>query len=69
MANVDRLLGLFDDTDVSWDAARAIGRIPGPDKVLTKRNHAVLRVNVLHGTYCYSVPDVMHIDIICAKVL
>ncbi|EJF59029.1 ARM repeat-containing protein [Dichomitus squalens LYAD-421 SS1] len=42
--NVDRLLELFDDECVSWDAARAIGRIPGTDKVLTKRNHAVIKI-------------------------
>ena len=44
MRNVDRLFELFDDESVSWDAARALGRIPGTDKVLTKRNHAVLKV-------------------------
>ena len=44
MRNVDRLFELFDDESVSWDAARAVGRIPGTDKVLTKRNHAVLKV-------------------------
>ena len=49
MQNVDRLLVLFDDEHVSWDAARAVGRIPGTDKVLTKKNHAVLRVGS-HGT-------------------
>ena len=47
MRNVDRLFELFDDESVSWDAARAVGRIPGVDKVLTKRNHAVLKVRKL----------------------
>ncbi|CDO69761.1 hypothetical protein BN946_scf184766.g6 [Trametes cinnabarina] len=44
MTNVERLFELFDDDSVSWDAARAVGRIPGPDKVLTKRNHAVIKI-------------------------
>ncbi len=46
MANVDRLFELFDDDKVNWDAARAIGLIPGPDKILTKKNHAVTRVRL-----------------------
>jgi len=40
----DKLFSLFDDEDVSWDAARAIGQISAADKILTKRNHAILRV-------------------------
>ncbi|KAH9913980.1 ARM repeat-containing protein [Epithele typhae] len=54
MANVDRLFGLFSEDHVSWDAARAIGRIPGTDKVLTKRNHATLRI-LYAQKYCNSV--------------
>ncbi|KAI8996433.1 ARM repeat-containing protein [Trametes punicea] len=54
MTNVDRLFELFDDGNVSWDAARAIGRIPGPDKVLTKRNHAVIKI-LYAQKYCNSV--------------
>jgi len=33
---------------IGWDAARAIGEIPSPDKVLTKANHADIKVNCLH---------------------
>ncbi|OSD04782.1 ARM repeat-containing protein [Trametes coccinea BRFM310] len=51
---VDRLFELFDDDSVSWDAARAIGRIPGPDKVLTKRNHAVIKI-LYAQKYCNAV--------------
>ena len=40
----DKLFSLFDDENVSWDAARAIGQISAADKILTKRNHAILRV-------------------------
>lgn len=43
----DRLVDLFDDVDIGWDAARAIGRIVDQDKVLTKKNHAVIRVSAL----------------------
>ncbi|KAJ8481644.1 hypothetical protein ONZ51_g5860 [Trametes cubensis] len=54
MANVDRLFELFDDDNVNWDAARAIGRIPGSDKVLTKRNHAVIKI-LYAQKYCNAV--------------
>lgn len=47
MRNIDRLFELFEDESVSWDAARAVGRIPGTDKVLTKRNHAVIKVRMV----------------------
>ncbi|KAI0629374.1 ARM repeat-containing protein [Trametes polyzona] len=54
MSNVDRLFDLFDDEQVSWDAARAIGQVPGPDKILTKKNHAVIRV-LYAQKYCNAV--------------
>ncbi|KAH9976079.1 Dos2-interacting transcription regulator of RNA-Pol-II-domain-containing protein [Russula compacta] len=41
---VSRLFELFDDTEVGWDAARAIGQAGAVNKVLTKRNHAVIKV-------------------------
>ena len=41
---VNRLFELFDDTEVGWDAACAIGQAGTVDKVLTKRNHAVIKV-------------------------
>jgi len=41
---VNRLFELFDDAEVGWDAARAIGQAGTADKVLTKRNHAVIKV-------------------------
>lgn len=40
----DKLFELFEDPDVSWDAARALGSIVASDKVMTKRNHAVIKV-------------------------
>lgn len=41
--NIDKLFGLLDDAEVSWDAARAIGSVVATDKILTKRNHAVIK--------------------------
>ncbi len=41
----DRLFDLFGDAAVSWDAARAIGEIAWQDKILTKKNHAVVKVS------------------------
>jgi len=40
----DKLFELFEDAEVSWDAARALGNIVAPDKALTKRNHAVVKM-------------------------
>ena len=59
--NVDRLFELFDDEHVSWDAARAVGKIPATDKVLTKKNHAILRVRVAPGCLLSShFPPTIH---------
>jgi DNA repair/transcription protein MET18/MMS19 len=41
---VNRLFELFDDAEVGWNAARAIGQVGMVDKVLTKRHHAVIKV-------------------------
>lgn len=41
---VDRLFELFGDADVGWDAARAIGQVGTVDNVLTKHNHAIIKV-------------------------
>ncbi|PPQ72316.1 hypothetical protein CVT26_007273, partial [Gymnopilus dilepis] len=42
----ERLYEAFGDEAVGWDAAKAIGVIPSPDAILTKSNHA--EVKVLH---------------------
>ena len=42
----DRLVELFDDSDIGWDAARAIGQVVSADKTLTKKNHAVIKVRL-----------------------
>ncbi|EMD39279.1 hypothetical protein CERSUDRAFT_82017 [Gelatoporia subvermispora B] len=44
MQHTDKLFELFNDTDVNWDAARALGFIVASDKILTKRNHAVIKM-------------------------
>ena len=41
---VDRLFELFGDANVGWDAARAIGQVGTVDNVLTKPNHAIIKV-------------------------
>jgi RNAPII transcription regulator C-terminal len=48
---VNRLFELFDDLEVGWDASRAIGQVGTADKVLTKRNHAVIKVVFLRVSY------------------
>ncbi|KAI0686671.1 ARM repeat-containing protein [Cytidiella melzeri] len=40
----DRLFELFGDGSVSWAAARAIGEIVRQDTVLTKKNHAIVKL-------------------------
>lgn len=40
----ERLYEAFDDASVSWEAAKAIGEIPKADSILTKANHAVVKV-------------------------
>ncbi|KAI0306124.1 ARM repeat-containing protein [Multifurca ochricompacta] len=41
---VNRFFELFEDAEVSWDAARAIGQVGTVDNVLTKRNHVVIKI-------------------------
>jgi DNA repair/transcription protein MET18/MMS19 len=40
----ERLYTLFDDSEVAWDAAKALGEIASQDSVLTKANHADIKV-------------------------
>ncbi|GBE89610.1 MMS19 nucleotide excision repair [Sparassis crispa] len=54
MRNTDRLFELFGDTEIHWDAAKAIGKIVGADKVLTRRNHAVVKI-LFAQRFCTSV--------------
>ncbi|TFY64788.1 hypothetical protein EVG20_g5838, partial [Dentipellis fragilis] len=44
LPSAERLFQLFDDAEVSWDAGRAVGQVVVPDKVLTKSNHAVIKI-------------------------
>jgi DNA repair/transcription protein MET18/MMS19 len=50
MRFVDRLFEVLHDQHIGWDAARGIGEIGGTDKILTKQNHAIVRVNILRET-------------------
>jgi len=40
----ERLFDVFGDKDISWDAARAVGEIAAADKVLTKKNNAIVKI-------------------------
>ncbi|KAG7093965.1 hypothetical protein E1B28_007596 [Marasmius oreades] len=40
----DRLFDLFVDEELNWHAAKTFGDIVGVDKVLTKRNYAVIKI-------------------------
>ena len=42
---IDRLFEAFDDEDIDWIAAKALGDICKTDMVLTKSNHAVIKVH------------------------
>ncbi|KAF8159570.1 Dos2-interacting transcription regulator of RNA-Pol-II-domain-containing protein [Crassisporium funariophilum] len=44
MPFAERLYEAFGDDTISWEAAKAVGEIPSPDTVLTKANHAELKV-------------------------
>ena len=51
---VDSLLQLFDNADIAWDAARAIGQAVGQeDGVLSKRNHAVIKAGITVSVIIY----------------
>ncbi|KAG6833236.1 hypothetical protein H0H87_009857 [Tephrocybe sp. NHM501043] len=40
----DKIFELFGDDTISWDAAKTLGDIANADQVLTKRNHAVIKI-------------------------
>ncbi|KZT67370.1 ARM repeat-containing protein [Daedalea quercina L-15889] len=52
--HVDRLFQLFGNDEISWDAARAVGGVVATDKILTKKNHAVVKF-LYAQKYCSSV--------------
>jgi hypothetical protein len=54
---VNRLFELFDDAAVGWDAARAIGQAGTADRVLTKRNHAIIKVAFSHVSCQHYLAD------------
>lgn len=41
---IEHLFELFGDETISWDAARSVGNVVAPSKVLVKSNHAVIKV-------------------------
>ena len=53
---IRKLFGLFDDEEVNWDAAKAIGTSgSGGGQLLIKRFHATVRVRPEHVCYPRSV--------------
>ncbi|PCH36357.1 ARM repeat-containing protein [Wolfiporia cocos MD-104 SS10] len=54
MQNIDRLFTLFDDSEIGWDAARALGQVVSTDRILTKKNHAVIKI-LYAQRYCSAV--------------
>lgn len=48
MRFVDSIFSILGDKQIGWDAAKAIGEIGTADKILTKRNHAIIKVHI----YC-----------------
>ncbi|KAK0239096.1 ARM repeat-containing protein [Armillaria nabsnona] len=40
----ERLFGVFGDESIGWDAAKAIGQVVEPGDVLSKSNHAVIKI-------------------------
>jgi len=47
ISSARKLFDVFGDKDIAWDAAKAIGEIVTPDRVFTKKNHAI--VKILHA--------------------
>ncbi|KAI0035332.1 ARM repeat-containing protein [Vararia minispora EC-137] len=41
---IERLIDLFDDEAVNWDAARAVGSVAAQCNALTKSNHSTLKI-------------------------
>jgi hypothetical protein len=56
---IRKLFGLFDDEEVNWDAAKAMGTSgAGGGQLLTKRFHAAVRVRPRHNVlFATRVPD------------
>jgi len=44
MTFAERLYEAFGDASISWEAAKAIGEIAQADSILTKANHAEVKV-------------------------
>ncbi|KAG5340290.1 hypothetical protein C0989_002306 [Termitomyces sp. Mn162] len=40
----DKVFELFTDDEISWDAAKTLGDLASSDQILTKRNHAVMKI-------------------------
>lgn len=66
---VDLLSRVFEDSEIGWDAARAVGQIAsGGDDILTKSNHAVIKV-CLRTVRAWKKWLIVMLDSLLAKVL
>lgn len=55
MTYAERLYDAFGDGKIGWDAAKALGEIVGSDTVLTKANHADIKVILKFKMYyCFT---------------
>lgn len=48
MTFTERIYDVFGDESIGWEAAKAIGEIVSPDTILTKANHAEIKVRRMH---------------------
>lgn len=48
----DKIFELLADDHIGWDAARTLGDIASSDQILTKRNHAVMKVAAYPFSEC-----------------
>jgi len=56
---VDSLFNVLGDEQIGWDAARAIGEIGSADKILTKRNHAIVKILYAQKYFNSTLPRLM----------
>jgi hypothetical protein len=53
MIFVERLYDLLKDKEISWEAAKALGDVVDSDVILTKDNHADIKVMLVRNYFDY----------------
>lgn len=72
MTFVERLFDLLKDKEIGWEAAKALGDIVSPDAILTKDNHANVKVMRLFETYSIADQDpskILHVQRYVSSIL